>query len=265
MAFRASTSLERGTELIQMSRFAVAWDCRVGAAISKCMRWGVAPRTTSVRGVRRFLNDALQVLWPAFDRALGALLKAEIEPLLRASSPAAVDGASFEAFSFGATPMQVPVRRITRRSQRQCCVHHAERGQLLSVMQSAFRPDTPFDSTRAPGLVQIARARESAQVSSRVQCYGCARTLQMSSRPDLVMLVPTPLVAAPSDHGRQARGGGRAPHRLRRHGAGIRHRRAVGGRAGHQPPARAQPQVDRQAAPHRCGTLSDPYPTLIST
>ena len=55
---------------------------------------------------RRFLNDALQVLWPAFDRALGAFLKGELEPLLRASSPAAVDGCSFEALSFGATPMQ---------------------------------------------------------------------------------------------------------------------------------------------------------------
>ena len=33
---------------------------------------------------RRFLNDALQVLWPAFDRALGALLKVELrsEPQL---------------------------------------------------------------------------------------------------------------------------------------------------------------------------------------
>ena len=79
--------------------------CRPAAA---CFGWA-ADRCSldSRRVVRRFLNDALQVLWPAFDRALGALLKAEIEPLLRASSPAAVDGASFEAFSFGATPMQV--------------------------------------------------------------------------------------------------------------------------------------------------------------
>lgn len=54
----------------------------------------------------RFLNDALQVLWPAFDRALGNFLKVELEPMLRASTPAAVDGCSFEALSFGATPIQ---------------------------------------------------------------------------------------------------------------------------------------------------------------
>ncbi len=32
----------------------------------------------------RFLNDSLQMLWPAFDRAICNLLKAELEPLLQA-------------------------------------------------------------------------------------------------------------------------------------------------------------------------------------
>jgi hypothetical protein len=31
----------------------------------------------------RFLNDSLQLLWPAFDRAICNLLKAELEPLLQ--------------------------------------------------------------------------------------------------------------------------------------------------------------------------------------
>ena len=68
------------------------------------------PTTEHTRPPCRFLNDALQVLWPAFDRALGNFLKVELEPMLRASTPSAVDGCSFEALSFGATPIQVSPR-----------------------------------------------------------------------------------------------------------------------------------------------------------
>lgn len=84
------------------------------------------------RLARRFLNDALQVLWPAFDRALGAFLKIQLEPLLRASTPAFVDGCSFESLSFGTTPMQASAWFISTRPD--CLQHHtSEAGSLHSV------------------------------------------------------------------------------------------------------------------------------------
>eukprot|EP00208_Stichococcus_sp_RCC1054_P005462 CAMPEP_0206148526 /NCGR_PEP_ID=MMETSP1473-20131121/36862_1 /ASSEMBLY_ACC=CAM_ASM_001109 /TAXON_ID=1461547 /ORGANISM="Stichococcus sp, Strain RCC1054" /LENGTH=511 /DNA_ID=CAMNT_0053545887 /DNA_START=207 /DNA_END=1739 /DNA_ORIENTATION=- len=55
----------------------------------------------------RFLNDSLQMLWPAFDRAICNLLKAELEPLLQANAPAAVAGCYFDSLSFGSTPIQI--------------------------------------------------------------------------------------------------------------------------------------------------------------
>lgn len=55
----------------------------------------------------RFVNDSLQLLWPAFDRAICEKLRAHLEPLLQASAPSAVAGCCFEGLSFGTAPIQI--------------------------------------------------------------------------------------------------------------------------------------------------------------
>ncbi|CAL8462063.1 g1594 [Coccomyxa elongata] len=60
----------------------------------------------------KFLNDALQMLWPAFDTALCNLIKDELEPYMRDFSPAVVSGMYFERLSFGLVPMSILGVRI---------------------------------------------------------------------------------------------------------------------------------------------------------
>ena len=83
------------------------------------------------------------MLWPAFDRALGAFLKGELEPLLRGSSPAAVDGCSFEALSFGATPMQVCGRCAALQLL-------ALRARVPVISKGSLRLHRPFSFVSAP-------------------------------------------------------------------------------------------------------------------
>ncbi len=61
----------------------------------------------------RFLNDALGMLWPAFDTALCNLIRAELEPFMRECAPAMVQGLYFERLSFGlARPSILGVRSV---------------------------------------------------------------------------------------------------------------------------------------------------------
>lgn len=61
----------------------------------------------------RFLNDALGMLWPAFDTALCNLIRAELEPFMRECAPSMVQGLYFERLSFGlARPSILGVRSV---------------------------------------------------------------------------------------------------------------------------------------------------------
>lgn len=55
----------------------------------------------------RFVNDGLQLLWPALDSALSNLVKAHLEPILQANAPSVVSGCHFEGLSFGPIPIQI--------------------------------------------------------------------------------------------------------------------------------------------------------------
>ncbi|KAK9806549.1 hypothetical protein WJX73_010111 [Symbiochloris irregularis] len=55
----------------------------------------------------KFLNDAAQMLWPAFDKALCSLIKSELEPYMRQQSPSMIGGLSFERLSFGHLPISI--------------------------------------------------------------------------------------------------------------------------------------------------------------
>ncbi|CAL5228044.1 g11108 [Coccomyxa viridis] len=60
----------------------------------------------------KFLNDSVQMLWPAFDTALCNLIKDELEPHMRDFSPSVVNGLFFERLSFGLVPMSIMGVRI---------------------------------------------------------------------------------------------------------------------------------------------------------
>ena len=75
----------------------------------------------------RFLNDAVRVLWPAFDRVLCQcalpartsrkqrqhgpsacrLIKSELEPHMQGNMPSFVNGIHFERLSLGAVPFSI--------------------------------------------------------------------------------------------------------------------------------------------------------------
>ncbi|CAK0771570.1 hypothetical protein CVIRNUC_003873 [Coccomyxa viridis] len=64
----------------------------------------------------KFLNDSVQMLWPAFDTALCNLIKDELEPHMRDFSPSVVNGLYFERLSFGLVPMSIMGVRIVPQS-----------------------------------------------------------------------------------------------------------------------------------------------------
>eukprot|EP00884_Botryococcus_braunii_P021716 jgi/Botrbrau1/8228/Bobra.0392s0024.1 len=55
----------------------------------------------------KFLNDALQTIWPAFDAAVSSYIQERLLPALKEDRPSAIADISFERLFFGEVPLSI--------------------------------------------------------------------------------------------------------------------------------------------------------------